>query len=90
MAGPVPGVGAVDVAPPDRRPLLGLAHQHESRATGCHGRASRRDAPGPLWPPVLKRTTGTLVRGLKRLELGDEPFVVAVEQGRGTGWFLPG
>ena len=36
--------------------------------------------------PALKRTTGTPVPLLERLELGDEPFAVAVEQcGRGDG-----
>ena len=32
--------------------------------------------------PVLKRTTGTPVPVLERVELGDQPLVVAVEQRR--------
>ena len=82
MAGAMPGVGVVDVAPPDRSPLLGLAHQHESWATGCHGSVLERTRQVLFGLSCLEAHDGHAGPRLEGLELGDEPLVIAVQQGR--------
>ena len=82
MAGAMPGVGVVDVAPPHRGPLLGLAHEHETWPTGRCCRVLVRTDQVLFGLSRLESHDGNPGPRLQRLEFGHEPFVVAVEQGR--------
>ena len=86
MAGAMPRIGVVDVAPPRRGPLLGLADQHQSGSTG-RGRLVLVGPSDVLFGlSGLEADNGHPGALLERLELGNESFAVAVEQcGRGDG-----
>ena len=61
MAGAMPDMGVIDVAPPRGGPLLCLADQHQSGPTGRCCLSWWGRAMSSLDSPTLKRTTGTPV-----------------------------
>jgi hypothetical protein len=82
MTGTVPTVGGIDVAPPDRCPLLGLAHQNQSGATGCHGGVLERAGQILFGLSGLEAHHGHPGPLFECFEFADESLPVAVQQGR--------
>ena len=78
----MPGVGVVDVAPPHRGPLLGLADQHQSGSTCRRCLILERARQVLFGLSCLESHDRDADPLLECLELGDQPLVVAVEQGR--------
>lgn len=73
------GVGGIDVAPPRRGPLLGLADQHES-GTICRCRVVLKGASDVLFGLArLEPHDGGSGALLQCLEFGNEPLVIAVQ-----------
>lgn len=82
VARAISAVGVVDEAAPHRGPLLGLAHQHQSRSTRRDGFVLVRTRQVRFGLADLEAHNRHPADLLERLELRDESFVVAVQEGR--------